>query len=81
MLNFDEYVEQIEERRAEEKLSVCNAELLRRLTENTYEDAVQELYAALTFRIGIGDLYGEERNNDFELVIPAEKEQELEMAI
>lgn len=81
MLNFDEYVEKMEERRAEEKLSVCNAELYRRLAENTYEDAVQELYAALTFRVGVGDLYGEERNSDFEVVIPVEKERALEMAI
>lgn len=81
MLNFDEYVTKLEERRAEEKLAVCNAELYRRLTENTYEDAVRELYASLVFRVGVGELYPVERDNDFELVLPADEERVLETAV
>lgn len=80
MLNFDEYVTKMEERRAEEKLASYNAELYHRLQENTYEDAVQALYASLTFRVGVRDMYGAERSNDFEMVIPAE-ERVPEMAM
>ena len=43
------------------------------MQENTYEDAVQALYASLTFRVGVRDMYGAERSNDFEMVIPAEE--------
>ena len=52
MLKFDEYVTELEERRAKEKNAAINAELARRLCEGTKEDAVAELYAALTFLCG-----------------------------
>ena len=81
MLNFDEYVTNLEERREEEKLAARNEELLRRLTERTYEDAVQELYASLTFRVGVGDMYPIERATDFEVIVPTEEERELELAV
>ena len=51
-VKFDEYITKLEERRAKEKNAAINAELSRRLKEGTKEDAVAELYAALTFLCG-----------------------------
>lgn len=56
MTNFDKYIEEMEERRREEKHAACNAELWRRLRESSRAEAVAELYAALTFPVGVADM-------------------------
>ena len=53
MLNFEEYVTQMEERRAREKRAAINAAIAQSLRERTYGEAVAALYAALTF---VGDV-------------------------
>lgn len=56
MLNFDEYVMQMEERRAREKRADLNAALSQGLREKTHAQAVAELYAGLTFVVGVSDV-------------------------
>ena len=53
MLNFEEYVTQMEEKRAREKRAAINAAIAQSLRERTHEEAVAALYAALTF---VGDV-------------------------
>ena len=52
MTNFDEYIQEMEVKRAKRKNAAYNAELKKRLQERTKEDAVAELYAALIFPCG-----------------------------
>ena len=56
MWTFDEYVTEMEERRAREKRAAYNAELARGLRERTHGEAVAALYAALTFVGGVADV-------------------------
>lgn len=56
MRNFEAYITEMEERRSREKRERVNAELARRLRERSHEEAVAELYASLTFCIGVSDI-------------------------
>lgn len=49
MLTFDEYLAEMEERRAREKRQAFNAELAQSLREKTHEESVLALYACMTF--------------------------------
>lgn len=60
MLNFDEYVTEMEERRAGEKRERFNAELEASLKTRTYEETVAALYAGLVFVVGSGDIRAKE---------------------
>ena len=55
MTNFDEYIQEMEVKRAKRKNAAYNLELKKRLQEKTKEDAVAELYAALIFPCGGGE--------------------------
>ena len=56
MSQFEEYVANIEERRAQEKRAAFNAVLAKGLREKTYVESVSALYAALTFVGGVSDV-------------------------
>ena len=56
MLNFDEYVTKMEERRAQEQRAGFNAAIAQGLRERTHGETVAALYAALTFVGGISDV-------------------------
>ena len=56
MVNFDEYVNQMEERRAREKRAKINGMLSQSLREKTHDEVVASLYAALTFVGGVSDV-------------------------
>lgn len=56
MKSFDEYVTEMEARRAREKANFWNAELARRLKENTRQDAWRALYSALIFTGTVSDI-------------------------
>ncbi len=56
MRNFEGYITEMEERRSREKRERLNTELARRLRERSHEEAVAELYASLTFCIGVSDI-------------------------
>ena len=68
MVNFDEYIAQMEERRAREKRATFNAVIARRLKEKTHEQAVADLYANLTFIGGVSDI-----------LLPASSEKRLQL--
>ena len=56
MVNFDEYVSEMEERRAREKRAKINAMLSQSLREKTHGEVVASLYATLTFLGGVSDI-------------------------
>ena len=56
MLNFDEYVTKMEERRAQEQRAGFNAAIAQGLRERTHGETVAALYAALTFVGGVSDV-------------------------
>ncbi len=56
MLNFDEYVTKLEERRAQEKRAGFNAVIAQGLRERTHGETVAALYAALTFVGSVSDV-------------------------
>ena len=56
MSQFEEYVAQMEERRAQEKRAAFNAMLAKGLREKTHAESVSALYAALTFVGGVSDV-------------------------
>lgn len=56
MTNFDEYIQEMEVKRAKRKNAAYNLELKKRLQEKTKEDAVAELYAALVFPCGSAEI-------------------------
>ena len=56
MLTFDEYLQEMEERRANEKRTAFNRALAQGLREKTHEESVLALYAALTFVGGVLDI-------------------------
>ena len=55
MKNFDEYIESMIERRAKERAESLNEELARGLKERTHAEAVEALFAGLTFIGGVSD--------------------------
>lgn len=59
MKNFDEYIESMVERRAKERVQSLNAELARGLKERTHAEAVEALFAGLTFIGGVSDILTE----------------------
>lgn len=59
MKNFDEYIESMVERRAKERAESLNAELARGLKERTHAEAVEALFAGLTFIGGVSDMITE----------------------
>ena len=56
MINFDEYVSEMEERRARERRAKINAMLSQSLREKTHGEMVSALYASLTFVGGVSDV-------------------------
>lgn len=59
MKNFDEYIESMVERRAKERVESLNEELARGLKERTHAEAVEALFAGLTFIGGVSDIVKE----------------------
>ncbi|MBQ8229120.1 MAG: hypothetical protein IJZ32_00315 [Clostridia bacterium] len=59
MKNFDEYIESMIRRRAKERAERLNAELARGLKERTHAEAVEALFAGLTFIGGVSDILTE----------------------
>lgn len=59
MKNFDEYIESMLQRRAKERAKRLNAELARGLKERTHAEAVEALFAGLTFIGGVSDILTE----------------------
>ncbi|MBQ9728627.1 MAG: hypothetical protein IJV85_03420 [Clostridia bacterium] len=53
MTKFDKYVTELEEKRMREKAAGINAELFRRLQEQTREESLKDLYASLIFVGGV----------------------------
>ena len=56
MVSFDEYINQMEERRAREKRAALNGVLAQSLREKTHSEVVESLYASLTFIGGVSDV-------------------------
>ena len=56
MVKFEEYLLQMEERRAREQREAINNALAQGLREKTHEESVSALYACLTFVGGVSDV-------------------------
>lgn len=59
MKNFDEYIESMVERRAKARAERLNEELARGLKERTHAEAVEALFAGLTFMGRVSDILAE----------------------
>ena len=56
MENFDEYIESMVIRRAKARAAEFNERLARGLKERTHAEAVEALFAGLTFIGGVSDI-------------------------
>ena len=59
MTKFDEYIENMISRRAKERMEELNERLARGLQERTHAEAVEALFAGLTFIGGVADIAAE----------------------
>ena len=59
MGNFDEYIENMISRRAKARMESLNETLARGLKERTHAEAVEALFAGLTFIGGVADILSE----------------------
>ena len=70
IVKFEEYLLQMEERRAREQREAINNALAQGLREKTHEESVSALYACLTFVGGVSDV-----------LLPASTEKYAELAL